>query len=337
MPTEDARERLTASALRAREGAVRLAAESAGPGGPPAPGDLFVLAATGGLPVEWAILDRRPGGSGKAGELLAVPADAHPAAGSGDVEVPATARGGPLSLRCRSGVWLDAGLFAAGKRSGSLAPEMVAEALQRLRRVEAGTLEPSPLAEEVDADPEYEDWIRDVPERARALVLAARQPGGRQPAARPPRPRFLEGYRLAAMFALLAIGLSVWVVLLRREVGRLSAPILAVPSSDIVLGEKTRGGHTVLAVPREESQVPLSLVLDGALPDQAWRIEIADAAGKAVCHSSVVRLHRAGEVWLLVPRSFLPDGEYRVRLVPSAGGPPRAESILEITSLGDGS
>jgi hypothetical protein len=332
MPTEDARERLTASALRAREGAVRLAAESAGPGGPPAPGDLFVLAATGGLPVEWAILDRRPGGSGRAGELLAVPADAHPAAGSGDVEVPATARGGPLSLRCRFGVWLDAGRFAAGKRSGSLAPETVAEALQRLRRVEAGTLEPSPLAEEVDADPEYEDWIRDVPERARALVLAARRME-----ARPPRPRLLAGYRLAATFALLALGLSVWVVLLRRDVDRLSAPILAVPSSDIVLGEKTRGGHTVLAVPREESQVPLSLVLDGALPDQAWRIEIADVSGKAVWHSSVVRLHRAGEVWLLVPRALLPDGEYRVQIVPNAGGAPWAESILEITSLGDGS
>jgi hypothetical protein len=338
MPTEDARERLTASAVRAREGAVRLAAESAGPGGPPAPGDLFVLALTAGLPVEWAVLDRRLGGSGRAGELLAVPADAHPAAGSGDVEVPPAARGGPLSLRCRFGVWLDAGLFAAGKRSGSLAPETVAEALQRLRWVEAGTLEPSPLAEEVDADPEYEDWIRDVPERARALVLAARQPGGRQPESRPPRLHLLEGYRLAAMFALLAIGLSVWVVLLRREVGRLSAPIIGVPSGEIVLGEKTRGSHTVVTVPREEVNVPLLLVMEGVIPDQRGRFEIADVKGKVVWSSRPLHLPRAGEdVWLIVPRSDLPDGEYHVRLVPSAGGPLRAESIVEITSLGDGS
>ena len=330
MPTEDARERLTASALRAREGAARFTAERAGRGGPPAPGDLFVLAVTGDLPVEWAILDRRRGASGTADELLAVPADTHPAAGSADVEVPPTAPGGPLSLRCRSGVWLDAGLFAAGKRSGSLAPATVAEALQRLRRVAAGTREPSPLAEEVDADPEYEDWIRDVPERARALVLAARQPGGR-------RPRRWEGYRLAAMFALLAIGLSVWVALLRREVDRLSAPIVAVPSGEVVLGEKTRGSHAVVRVPREESQVPLALVLDGALPEQSGRIEIADVTGKVVWSSPPVHLPRAGDVWLLVSRSRLPDGEYYVRIVPNAGGPPRAESTLEITSLGDGS
>ncbi len=325
MPTEDARERLTASAQGAREGAVRLAAESAGPGGPPAPGDLFVLTATGGLPVEWAVLDRRPGG---AGELLAVPADAHPAAGSGDVEVSPAAPGGPLSLRCRFGVWLDARLFAAGKRSGSLAPATVAEALQRFRRVAAGTLEPSPLAEEVDADPEYEDWIRDVPERARELVLATRRTE-----ARPRRPFSLEGYRLAAMFALLAIGLSVWVALLRREVDRLSAPILGVPSNEIVLGEKTRGSRTVVMVPHEEVNVPLLLVMEGVIPDQRGRFEITDSLGKFVWSSRPLHLPRAGEdVWLIVPRSALPDGEYHVRLVPSAGGPSRAESIVEIES-----
>ena len=171
------------------------------------------------------------------GELLVVPADTHPSAGSADVEVPAGAPGGPLSLRCRFGAWLDAGLFAAATRSGSLAPETVAEALQRLRRVEAGTLEPSPLAEEVDADPEYEDWIRDVPERARALVLAARRAE-----ARPPRPSSLEGYRLAALFALLAIGLSMWVVQLRREVDGLSEPIFDVPSQEVESGRADRGG-----------------------------------------------------------------------------------------------
>ena len=151
-----------------------------GDGMPPEPGDLFVLAATADLPVEWAILDRRPG------ELLAVPADNRSLAGSADVEVPAELSGGPLSLRCRFGVWLDAGLFEPDLRSGALTPNIVAEALHRFRRLESGGLEASPLAEEVDADPEYADWIREVPERARPLAAAARSVPW--PAARPLRP-----------------------------------------------------------------------------------------------------------------------------------------------------
>jgi hypothetical protein len=321
MSIEDARERLSALALRARDEAA-LAAKRAGQGGPPAPGDLFVLAATGDLPVEWAILDRRSTG---AGELLAVPADAHPAAGSADVEVPAGARGGPLSLRCRFGAWLDAGLFAAAKRSGSLAPETVAEARQHLRRVEAGTLEPSPLAEEVDADPEYVDWIRDVPERALSLALAASQRRAR-------RPRRWEGYPLAATFALLAIGLSVWVVLLRGEVDRLSQPIFDVPFHELDLGEQTRGSRTSLEVPPGTSRVLLLLVLDGAILEQPGHFEITTSTGRIVYRKEHVRLMPSSEVRLDMPRKLLPDGEYRMRIVADEGGSLLAESTLEIES-----
>jgi hypothetical protein len=278
--------------------------------------------------VEWAVLGRRPVRSGKAGELLVVPADAHPAAGSADVEVPAAASGGPLSLRCRFGVWLDAGLFAAATRSGSLAPETVAEALQHLRRVEAGTLGPSPLAEEVDADPEYVDWIREVPERAQALLLAARRPGSL-----PSQPRSWEGYRLAALFALLAIGLSIWVIQLRREVKVLSEPIFDAPSQEVVLGEQARGDRTVLKVPLEASHVLLVLVLDAGLPDQVGCFEIVDAAGRVVWRGPVRRLVPGSEVHLVVSRKRLADGEYRVRIVPGAGGPARTESLLEVESL----
>jgi hypothetical protein len=325
MSIEDPRGRLSALALRAREGAARLAAQRATHRGPPGPGDLYVLAATADLPVEWAILEGRPADSG---ELLAVPADAYEAAGSADVKVPAGAHGGPLSLRCRFGAWLDAGLFAAATRSGTLAPEAVAEALQRRRRIESGTLEPSPLAEEVDADPEYMDWIRDVPEAALTLALAASRRSVQR--ARPSR-REVYGYRLAATFALLAVGLSLWVVQLRREVDRLSAPILVdVPPHEVNLGEQTRGIRTVLEIPPEASHVPIDLVLDGALPDQEGRFEIVDAAERVVWKLSRLRLTPPREITLLVQRKLLPDGEYRLRIVPLAGGSPLAESVLEI-------
>ncbi len=161
---EHPRQRLEALAAQARDRAARSAAELASRRGQPAgPGDLFVLPATADLPVEWAVLERRSEGRG---QLLVVPADTHPLLGTADVEVGEEAPGGPLSLRCRFGVWLDAALFDPELRSGALAPEAVAEALTRYREAESGDLTPSPLAEEVDADPEYRDWIREGPARA---------------------------------------------------------------------------------------------------------------------------------------------------------------------------
>src|ERR1700709_2953368 len=106
MPTDDARKRLIGLASAAREGAARFPPERAA--GPAAPGDLFVLASTAWLPVEWAVLDRRPGRpgvSGKAGELLVVPADTQPSAGSADVEVPAGAPRGPARPPGGGGPW----------------------------------------------------------------------------------------------------------------------------------------------------------------------------------------------------------------------------------------
>lgn len=311
MPTDDPRERLLPSAARARARSLS--------GGPAEPGDLFVLRATADLPVEWAILDRRPGN----GELLAVPADASPFAGSADVEVPATASGGPICLRCRFGTWLDARLFEPGLRSGSLAPETVAEARQRVRRLESGTLEPSPLAEEIDADSEYRDWIREVPEQARPLALAARPAASRQPVS-----TRWEAYRLAAMLVAL-IGLAVWVAVLRDEVGRLSVPIFNPPARGISVGETTRGA-SVLEVPPDASFVQLNLTVLSTIPPQNGRFEIRDAKGDLVWGSGLFRLTPDVEFPLTLSRDLLPDGEYRIRILPRAGDRALAESRLRI-------
>lgn len=268
--------------------------------------------------MEWALLERRP-----QGDFLAVPADASPLAGGADVEVPATAPGGPLCLRCRFAVWLRPALFEPRLRSGKLAPETVLEALQQVRRVEAGTLEPSPLAEEVDADSEHRDWLREVPERARALALAARPAASRKPGS-----WLRTGYSLAAMFALLAVGLGIWVAALRREVDRLSAPVFDISYQEVVLGE-THRGPTVLEIPPQDSHVLLTLVVDATIPPQTGRFEILDANGRSVWRSEPLRL-APGDFRLFLRRSDLPDGEYRARLVPEAGGRPLAESALAI-------
>jgi hypothetical protein len=318
------RRRREALAARARDRASRSEAELARRHGQPAgPGDLFVLPATADLPVEWAVLEQRSGDR----RVLTVPADTQPLCGTADVEVAADSAGGPLSLRCRFGVWLDAALFDPELRSGALAPETVAAALDRRRQVEQGALAPSPLAEEVDADPEYQDWIRAVAEPAAALATASSPPVVK----RFPSRSWEPARALAAIFALLAIGLSFRVLRLRSEVDRLSAPELDPPSQLVELGEGVRGGITV-QVPREASHVLLVLVTDPAVGLRDGYLEIVRLAGKPVWRSSRVRLIPLTERRLLLPRQLLPNGDYRIRVYPESGfgARPLAEERLRV-------
>lgn len=318
----ETRRRLTALAAQAHARSAELAAGLERRRGlPAAPGDLFVLPATADLPVEWAILDRKDGG-----KLLAVPADSGPPAGTADVEVPAGASGGPLSLRCRYAVWLDAALFEPHLRSGTLAPETVAEALSRIRQIEAGALEGSPLAEEVDADPEYADWLRDVPERARELAAAARRSNPR------PSPGGFSSWgtahRLAAIFALVSIGLALWVVKLQLELKQSSGPIFDVAFQEVVVGDDVRGGET-LEVPRDASHIHLKLGVDSFIEPQEGHWEIFDRTGQRVLRSP--RRRSFGDSrGIVVQRGLLPDGDYRVRFLPVTGGPPLAEETIRI-------
>jgi hypothetical protein len=287
----------------------------------PAPGDLFVLAATADLPVEWAILDRRP-----SGELLAVPADTCPLAGSADVKVEEGAPGGPLVLRCRFGVWLAAGVFDPDLRTGSLAAETVADALHCWRQGEAGRGEASPLAEEVDADPENVDWIRDVPERARDLAAAAR-PVRRKES---PPSRSWTAYRLAAALALISIGLSAWVTLLLREVDRLKEPIFDPHSEEITLGGTVRGEDDI-QVPKEATHVQLVLVVsDLNLEPEEVRLEIVGRNKDFVWRSGRLEIVPPDDFSVTIRRERLPNGEYQIRLFDADSGKTLVEGKVRI-------
>jgi hypothetical protein len=285
------------------------------------PGGLYVLRATCDLPVEWALLDRR------GGQRLAVPADTHPLAGTGDFEVRAEALAGPLILRCRFGVWLQAEAFESGLRTGTLAPGTLAEAQVCHHRLVSGVRLSSPLAEEADVDPEYRDWVRDVLEPARTLASAGLQEKTERFAGRAWGP----AHRLAALFALAALGLAVWGVQQHREISRLTAPVFDVPSAEIQLGGETRGS-TRLKIP-PASHVLIDLVLHPSFVSGEGRFEIADAAGTIVWRGPRVHLEPAGEFKLVLPRELLHDGEYRVRIV-DAGGKTLSEKAVEIRTAG---
>jgi hypothetical protein len=153
--------------------------ETLAAGGPPGPGDLVLLPETADLPVEWAVLGRDPA---RPGLLLIVPADTNPLAGSADVEVAAGAPSGPLTLRCAFGLWIDEPRLATARRTGVLAPEDVAAARQVWESRERGEPVGSLLAEEVDAETEYQDWMEDVLVPARAALAAPAIPLRRRPA-----------------------------------------------------------------------------------------------------------------------------------------------------------
>ncbi|MFL6194844.1 MAG: hypothetical protein ACJ75H_11780 [Thermoanaerobaculia bacterium] len=315
--------RLERLARAARGRSERLAQALRPRGGEPAgPGDLFVLQATAGLPVEWAVLEREPDG-----RWLAVPADAGPRAGSADVEVAAGEPGGPLSLRCRFAASLGAALLSPELRTGRLAEEAVAEALHRVRQIASGVQEPSPLEEEVDADPEYQDWVRDVLAPAHKLASQA----GRRKSSSPGTGGWTWGHRLAAVLALASIGLGFWVARLQREVDQLAAPIFNAPTADVTLGAQERG-RTVVRVPREASRVVLRLIVALPIEPQDGYFEITDRSGKEVWRSGPVRLVPGGELVLILAHKDLPYGDYRVRVFPASGfdARPLAEETLRI-------
>lgn len=159
-------------------------------GEPPSPGDLFVAAATRDFPVEWLVVERsaRP-----PARLLVLPADTNPLLGSADLPVPAAAGAGPLSLRCRYGVWLDPGALDPALRTGRVAMEVVARAL-RCHELAGGPTDPLFGGPSDEVDPEYEDWVDEVLDPAHAALAAAASTG--QKTTSPPRPGGRRGARV---------------------------------------------------------------------------------------------------------------------------------------------
>jgi hypothetical protein len=211
----------------------RVAAELARRRGEPAAvGDLFVLPATGGLPVEWLVVERD---SRRPGRLFVVLADTNSHLARADLSVPAGDGSGPLSLRCRYGAWCREGALNPALRTGSVAPDLAARALRRYRELASGALA-LPHGGGVElSDAEYEDWIDEIvapayaalmeaqgePPAATARVLASAEKG-----ARFPPPAGSHFYPMAASVLLLvAMGLSVAALWQQRELSRLTRAI----------------------------------------------------------------------------------------------------------------
>ncbi len=153
------------AALDRLHGAARtLSAERARPA---APGDVYAFPATQG--VEWAVLLRDAGDRRR---ILLVPGDGNAMTGNDDLELTDGSAAAPLVLRCRFATWVDEAILEPQLRSGVLSGVDIVRARQKWLDVGDGKAADSPLAREVDDDPEYEDWLRDTVEPARRALEA---------------------------------------------------------------------------------------------------------------------------------------------------------------------
>ncbi len=332
---------------------------------PPALGDLYLLAATAQLPVEWALIARRPD---RPSLVLAVPADSFPFLVGSDVEVPAGSATGPLSLRCGFGVWLEESLFTPDLFVGALEPELC----ERASRAVMETVESSPGEE----SPEYQDWVREVliPARAAAGALAAGAPGRE-------RRSFETIYKLAASILLVAtLGLLMATIWQQRKIDRLAAGEAKARSEREEARRSLQQGLAALeqeraeaerlrregaASPRERpSEVLLNLPLAFLQPMEARRGEpeairlpveapyllivlqvvslkeypnyrlVLERQGEALWSTDRLTPSGLGEIHLALPRRLLAPGAYRLRLQGLRAGRPEPLAVYEVRIAG---
>ncbi len=136
-------------------------------------------------------------------------------------------------------------------------------------------------------------------------------------------PRWLQA--LAASLLVATLGLSLWVVSLRRTVADLSRPEPNAPVLDLYAGG-TRGEGSpapVLTVSREARFFTLILNSAGHRRYEGYRVEILRTDGEPVWQSREIAPLSFGSFSLTIPRLAAgpgDPGEYRVRLLGTTGG-----------------
>lgn len=276
----------------------------------PEPGDLYVSEQSADFPVEWMVVGADPR---RPGRLLVVAADSAPFAANADVAVPAEVPHGPLTLRPRFTVSVEAQDLAPDHRVGTLPERFVSRVRESSAALASGARRATVLEEETDADPEYRDWVEEVLEPACAALGVSGRDRSTQRAPQPARAARWPS-TLAALFLLTSIGLSFWVAALRREVGRLSAPLVDPPRLEVVFGDAPRGPETLRA-PAGASHVVIEVLLDAEIPAyKAYRMVLETASGRRVVDTGPRTARIAGAYQIVLPLASLPEGEYRLRL-----------------------
>lgn len=281
-------------------------------------GDLLLLSVSQAFPVEWLLLGPDPE---HAGHVLAVAADTHPMSGSGDFSLPGESAMAPLTLRLAESVSIPETLDTASfRRRGRLEPELLARVLEAREGILRGQTVASERQLETDVDPEYEDWIREVVQPARETVQRRESPRGtvgESPRGQPRKTVPASWFRgLAAVFALVSLGLSSWIAVLEQ---RLAQPVFDPPLEEIHLNAPTRTEKSI-RVPSSTRYLMLFLILEGRESCMDYRLEVLDSAGDVVSRKTDLSVNQRAEVRLWVPREHWREGRLSLRLAARCDG-----------------
>ncbi|HSS50134.1 MAG TPA: zf-HC2 domain-containing protein [Thermoanaerobaculia bacterium] len=143
----------------------------------------------------------------------------------------------------------------------------------------------------------------------------------RRPSRLAPPPRWLQA--LAAALLVATIGLSGWVVSLRRTVEALNRPEPNAPVIDLYSGASRSAGspQPVATVPRDFRFFTVILHPPHSRSTKRYRVEIARAGGGSVWSRDGVAPDPLGPLPLTLTRSLIGPGEYRIRLFEETGNP----------------
>jgi hypothetical protein len=161
-------ERLRREAAAAEANLARARSQPAQRSGPPAPGDLYALAEDETAALEWLAVYPHPDDSSL---LLIVPADDFPLVGTPDVALSGDPARRHLTARCGQGLWVPAGLLEPHRRVGFLPDQGLRPVRQKLADLARGRLAGNEEQQQVDADPEYAEWLT-LLEKIRELLRA---------------------------------------------------------------------------------------------------------------------------------------------------------------------
>ena len=156
--------------------------------------------------------------------------------------------------------------------------------------------------------PAYREWIEEGPLKAlqKLTELAETQSPGRRD---DESSRFWPGL-LAAVLAVVIVGLGWRIHLLERSLERFSAPIVDLPYGELRFDPELRGPQKI-EVPLGASRLELSFIFSGATSYESYRIKVVDGSGAVIEAVDVVYV--AGiSVTFLVDSLKSPGTEIRV-------------------------
>ena len=276
----------------------------------PEPGHVYVLPATGPLPVEWLVLRRDKGPTAK---VLVAAVDDSPFLGIDDLSLTDQLSGAELFVRRGHCASVRCGLFETAVLTRRIGRQQLAEVLTPRENRPANSLD--------DDDPTYGEWLNEVIQPAlQQLEEMDRRLGNDESKTLPFEPgarrRPPVGSRwpqtLAAVFALVSLGLGGLAWHNGQIISDLSDPRSTPASAQILLGDDLRQPDP-WRLEDGQQELILDLVLRHPFDCESFNIELLDSDKHPIWAFESLPFSN-GKARVVLPRPFLERRPETLRL-----------------------